>query len=323
LLNPSNFGRLVLLGVGGLSVLYSGFRSIVLNSLLGTFIAGIRDLKGRVTWLVVRVALFLAGISAINSTVVSLPRQIQRSLTFLPGEWDSEMLSDAADSNQFRKRVWTTWEREYFPKHPWLGRGFGFKSEWAQRSIYKSDIYDSVWTVETGNIHNGFLASLDSMGIVGTLFFVIWNLRLLVRTLQVPFRRDDPNGMVLRFIALYLAVSINSYWLFGQHVAMLWSGVLLRRGFFCRVLRERAAFEVSSAVTAPTSVVKLATALRPGEPLDQAATDAEITRLTSKKLEKSQFAHHPLDDEPARKFLDSYLNTLDSHHIMLHRRSVA
>src|SRR5262245_9703296 len=235
LLHPSNFGRLLLLGVGGLSVLYSGFRSIVLNSFLATFIAGIRDLKGRVVWLVVRLALFLAGISVINSTVVPLPRQIQRSLTFLPGRWDSEMLSDAADSNEFRKQVWTTWERQYFPKHPWLGRGFGFKSEWGQRSTYKSDPYDSVWTVETGNLHNGFLASLDSIGIVGTLFFVIWNLRLLVRTLQVPFRRDDPNGMVLRFIAVYLAVSIISYWFGAQDVGNFLSHQLVLAGVFLRL----------------------------------------------------------------------------------------
>jgi len=56
--------------------------------------------------------------------------------------------------------------------------------------------------------------------------------------------------------------------------------------------------------------------LRPGQPLDEAATDAEITRLTSKILEKSQFAHHPLDDELAGKFLDRYLDTLDGQHMV-------
>src|SRR5215813_15594773 len=56
--------------------------------------------------------------------------------------------------------------------------------------------------------------------------------------------------------------------------------------------------------------------LQPGQPLDQAASDAEITPLTSEKLEKSQFGHHPLDDELAGKFLDRYLDTLDSQHIM-------
>src|SRR5262249_20297524 len=163
---------------------------------------------------------------------------------------------------------------------------------------------------------NGFLASLDSMGIVGTLFFVIWNLRLLVRTLLVPFRGDDPSGMVFRFIALYLAVSIISYWFFAQDVGTFLSHELVLAAVFLRLQSDRAAVEVSSALTAPTSVAKMATAGRPGERLDKAATDAEITRLTSEKLEKSQFAHHPLDDEPAGNFLDRYLDTLDSNHIM-------
>ena len=57
-------------------------------------------------------------------------------------------------------------------------------------------------------------------------------------------------------------------------------------------------------------------ALRPGQTLDQAATDAEITRLTSRILEKSQFAHHPLDDELAGKFLDRYLDALDGQHML-------
>src|SRR5262249_51837979 len=156
--------------------------------------------------------------------------------------------------------VWTTWERQYFPEHPWFGRGFGFKSEWAQGSINKSDIYDSVRAVETGVIHNGFLASLDSMGIVGTLFFVIWNLRLLVRTLQVPFPRDGPNGLVFRFIALYLAVSIISYGIGAHGLGTFLSHELILAGVFLRLQSDRAAVEVSSAVTASTSVAKLATA---------------------------------------------------------------
>src|SRR6516225_12181158 len=63
--------------------------------------------------------------------------------------------------------------------------------------------------------------------------------------------------------------------------------------------------------------------LRPGEPLDQAATNAEITRLTSKILEKSQFAHHPLDNELAGKFLDRYLDTLDGQHTIFLQSDIA
>jgi len=41
------------------------------------------------------------------------------------------------------------------------------------------------------------------------------------------------------------------------------------------------------------------------------ATEANVTRLTTTILERSQFAHHPLDSELAGKFLDSYLDALD------------
>src|SRR5215813_1015640 len=81
----------------------------------------------------------------------------------------------------------------------------------------------------------------------------------------------------------------------------------------------RSILAVSGALMLSVSALSL----RPGEPLDQAATDAEIIRLTSKILEKSQFAHHPLDDELAGKFLDRYLDTLDGQHMVFLQRDVA
>ncbi len=66
--------------------------------------------------------------------------------------------------------------------------------------------------VEVGNIHNGLFASLDAIGIVGTIFFVIWNLRLLARTFRVTFGGNNTAGFGLRFLALYLAASIMAYW---------------------------------------------------------------------------------------------------------------
>jgi len=40
-------------------------------------------------------------------------------------------------------------------------------------------------------------------------------------------------------------------------------------------------------------------------------TEANVTRLTTTILERSQFAHHPLDSELAGRFLDGYLDALD------------
>ena len=75
-------------------------------------------------------------------------------------------------------------------------------------------------------------------------------------------------------------------------------------------------FRTPLAISGALIISASAFALRPGQMLDQAATDAEITRLTTEILEKSQFAHHPLDNELAGKFLDRYLDTLDGQHMV-------
>src|SRR5215471_20275687 len=52
---------------------------------------------------------------------------------------------------------------------------------------------------------------------------------------------------------------------------------------------------------------------RPTAPLsgEMESASANIVRLTAEVLERSQFAHHRLDDELAAKFLNRYLDALD------------
>jgi len=67
-----------------------------------------------------------------------------------------------------------------------------------------------------------------------------------------------------------------------------------------------------AAATAPASVA--ATSNRSAE---ARATDANITKLATKILGRSQFAHHPLDAELAAKFFDRYVDALDGTHSVL------
>jgi carboxyl-terminal processing protease len=62
---------------------------------------------------------------------------------------------------------------------------------------------------------------------------------------------------------------------------------------------------------------------RAPEPLDDAATQAAVTKLTAKLLEGSQFAHRQIDAELASKFLDGYLDELDSQRLVLLQSDVA
>ncbi len=211
--SPQNFFRLVAAVGGSITALYSGFRSAVINVLFGFVVAGIRDLKFAVVLLLPIFAAILFVLSAVNSEFFPLPKQIQRSIAFFPGKWDADMARDAAGSNEFRRKTWEYWARDYFPKQPWFGRGFGFKSEWATRStsIYSGAV-DYHQMVETGSIHNGLFAAIDTFGLVGTVFFTIWTFRLFARTFRIPPRRNHPANAALRFLSLYLAVWIISYW---------------------------------------------------------------------------------------------------------------
>jgi hypothetical protein len=238
LLTLPNFLALVGLVVGFVGVLFSTFRSTVLNTLIAVAVAGIRDLKWGVLALLPFLAVLMFGLSLFNSQFVALPKQVQRSLAFIPGSWDVEMKSDVVASNDFRARVWAVFRQDYFPLRPLLGRGFGFRSEWTKISVYNPKAMDYVQMVEVGNVHNGFFSSLDAFGIVGTIFFVIWNLRLLARTFQVSFRVQEPADTALRFVGLYLAVSILSYWIGAQSVGTFLPQEFALAGVFLRLQKS-------------------------------------------------------------------------------------
>ncbi|MBA3544342.1 MAG: hypothetical protein H0T83_07880 [Chthoniobacterales bacterium] len=238
LFHPSKLFRLAAAGLGGVAVLYSGFRTAVLNAVIGIILAGIRDLKFGVLLLLPMLGVFLLGISMVNE-ITPLPKQIQRGLAFLPGTWDKEMALDAAASDDFRWRVWTLWTQQFFPRHPVIGRGFGFKSEWVQRDTDLGRATDYQQMVETGNIHNGFLATLDAVGILGTVFFIGWNIRLLVLCLGVGFEKDDETAFVRRFLALYLGVTLLFYWIGATAIGTSLPGEFALAGVLLRLQSSR------------------------------------------------------------------------------------
>ena len=105
-------------------------------------------------------------------------------------------------------------------------------------SAYDPKAIDYRATVEVQNIHNGLFAALDTFGIVGTIFFVLWNLRILARTFRVSFQRTYAGGMALRFLAIYLAVWIISYWFGALNVGGFLPQELALTGVFLRLRHE-------------------------------------------------------------------------------------
>jgi len=256
ILHPSNFFRILAAMLATVGVLFSGFRSSVLNTFILLITTGIRDLRAGALALLPAIAVIFFTLSVVNSEVVALPKQIQRSLAFLPGEWDNDMTRDVEGSNDFRRQIWTLWSRQYFPAQPLFGRGFGFQAEWTKRSVYYGDATDHRQMVETGNIHNGFLAALDTFGIIGTIFFVAWNVSLLVRALRVRFDKSGGDYFAYRFLALYLAVSIISYWIGSSSVGTFLPQQFALVGLFLRLREDLKPAESQKRHPAPVSARK-------------------------------------------------------------------
>jgi O-antigen ligase len=92
--------------------------------------------------------------------------------------------------------------------------------------------------VEIGNIHNGFLSSLDTFGIIGSIFFILWNLSLLVRIFRVRLVKDDPKTMVIRFLAFYLGGAILFYWIGAPGIGTFLPQEFALAGVFLRLCRS-------------------------------------------------------------------------------------
>ncbi len=244
-------GRSLVIVIAFAFTLLSSFRSSVFNALAVTAVAGLRDLKAGVLLLLPFIAIFLFGLSFINSDVARLPKGVQRSLSFLPGTWDTGMALDAEDSNEWRAEIWKIWREDFFPLHPWLGRGFGFPSEWAQQPVFLSRSAVNQGAVAVGNIHNGLFSAVDTFGLMGTLFFVIWNACLFIRVIRVPFNSRSSESFVLWFVGLGLASSIICYWIGAQTVGPFLMQEFVAASLFIR-LREIFAEEKTPGPKPPT-----------------------------------------------------------------------
>jgi hypothetical protein len=212
----------VLASVG--AALYSGFRSALFAVGLTFVIACWRDLRGKSMFVGILGLLALVTLPMIHTGLFPLPKQAQRALSFMPGDWDPAMVKDAQGSLEFRQGIKDLWWEKYQPQYPWFGRGFGFDPRWADFSIERGgrsyDFYDKL--IITGNFHNGVLAVLDGVGIIGGIAIFAWTMIVLWRAWRylttVPFTQQHP---ALRWVTLYLVVHLISSWLGGMTIALL------------------------------------------------------------------------------------------------------
>lgn len=178
LVSPAKPLRLLLFSVGIILVLLSGFRSQLIGMaavfvLASYFHKGISEALAVLGTMVFTVVVLIL----VNAAIHPLPLAVQRTLSFLPGQWDSRALKDATDSTEWRMQMWKDIPKSSrYIRDRVMGDGFGFsRAELAamEREQYRTGDMSQEDFMLIGAFHNGPLSAIRFVGIVGFILYYL------------------------------------------------------------------------------------------------------------------------------------------------------
>ena len=108
-------------------IMLSGFRNALMNVFLMTGLAAIlRDrFMGAIKVILIISVGALSGV-LLSYSSINLPWTFQRTLSFLPGNWDPTAVAAAKDSSEWRYEMWSiALSTDKYIHNKLLGDGFG------------------------------------------------------------------------------------------------------------------------------------------------------------------------------------------------------
>ncbi len=181
-------------------VLISGYRSSFLLCAFFFLVTSLYRRKFAELAVIGTLGVITLATMPLVQEVYPLPYGIQRSLTFLPGDWSPEAVKDAEETKQWRIEIWKRlFESDYYLKDRWFGDGFGFSSSHLAATARQEDHVGSSIALQehflfTGDLHSGPLSTIFFVGYVGLalllfLFFLMIRLahQLILRAAGTPF----------------------------------------------------------------------------------------------------------------------------------------
>lgn len=172
---------LFVLAVG--AIFLSGFRSVILFAMVAFLLSSI--LRGRLKDLWVAGAGMLLGLLVLISmqgSLIQLPMTLQRTLSWLPGDWDPVAVGDAQESTQWRVDMWGwAWNDDRILRDRVWGQGFGLSLD--DMNLIATSLMagqgggsllggsDRENFMITGSFHSGPLSTIKYVGIVGLALY--------------------------------------------------------------------------------------------------------------------------------------------------------
>jgi len=207
-LQPNRLWVLPTILIGGLLCAISGFRNTIFRYGVSLMAGLFAMMRFKAFILLPILAVSALAIVLTQGSVFNYPLQIQRALSFLPGDWDAKATAEAKGSNEWRGKITTLFFQEFFQKAPLIGKGYHFSADLAKQ---ETDVYLAIAQrqndagdefaearryIEMRQPHEGPVHILLVTGLVGTFFFVAYCLALFfysfASVLRTPSREVSP-----------------------------------------------------------------------------------------------------------------------------------
>ena len=203
LLDPRR-GRFYAMLLAIICILLSGFRNFLLWAMAALAIGGWLHRRWRelVTAGFVG-ALMLVLLAFGQGRAYQLHESIQRSLTFLPGQWSEAVVADANASSAWRFKLWKDVIEWGLIKDWWFGDGFGADVEDLVASFRGGNYNEFV--VLTGAFHSGPLTAIRYVGIIGLALFYLLSISAAFYSYRCV---NECRGTPLFPVAIYFAIQL-------------------------------------------------------------------------------------------------------------------
>ena len=213
--------------------LISGFRNYLVRFVIVALIGIWQSFGIYSLFLTLPAVSILAVLVFGQGTMFNLPPVIQRTLLFLPGDWDKGIALSAEGSADFRKDLRRVYFKEFYRADNFLGDGYLYDRDdlvtsqeqfWRQVGLRQdTDKDDGVRSfIRRRAHHEGIIDIHHILGHVGTMVFIIFGGIALLKCLSFLRVPDGMLNPTANFGATLMVVVILTYWfLFGSLKDML------------------------------------------------------------------------------------------------------
>ena len=217
LISPLYPLRSLMLAVAFGAIFLSGYRSGFLGALVFFLLAAILRRQLRQLWVAFGMSILaVVTLIILQGNVLQMPLTMQRTLSWLPADWDQDAVSDAEYSTQWRVDMWKwAWNDERVLRDKIWGQGFGFTIEdlyliasasaAGQSTSAMLGGSDREQFMITGTLHSGPLSSIKFIGIVGFVFYYFMLCYMAVLAWRICKRAMGTKGFTL---ALFVGIPI-------------------------------------------------------------------------------------------------------------------